>query len=92
MLVQCLNVPEYSIGEDGAVCRSARWLLCAEPDDADFPLAAALWAGAVHDHWRVPNRDGDGYSTDPSLRISSAGCWTPPAAKSPMTAFPASAP
>jgi len=74
MLIQCLNVPEYSIGEDGAVCRSARWLLCADPTDVNFALAAALWAGEVHGDWRVPNQDGDGYTTDPTVRIARIGC------------------
>ena len=74
MLIQCLNVPEYSIGEDGAICRSARWLLCAEPSDVNFALAAALWAGEVHGDWRVPNADGDGYTVDPDIRIARIGC------------------
>ena len=74
MLIQCLNVPEYTIGPDGAVCRSARWLLCAEPVDVNFALAVALWAGEVHGDWRVPNQDGDGYTADPTVRIARIGC------------------
>ena len=74
MLIQFLNAPEFAIADDGVITRSARWLLCAEPDDGDFGIAAMLWAGAVDGDWRTPNEAGDGYTADAAIRIAKVDC------------------
>ena len=74
MQIQFLNAPDFEIDSSGTLHRTGSWLLCADWFDSDISASAQAWAGTVGDAWRIPNTDGNDYTSDPQLTIIRIKC------------------